>query len=85
MNRSPSFNQSGGAQLVQLLPDASITWISLPIACEPAEAKYLSRCESRIGVESRHKVIDPAAMLHNKALQLTASPLCGLSAAELGR
>jgi len=31
------------------------------------------------------KLLDKAVMPHNKALQPTSNPLCGLPAAELGR
>ena len=44
-----------------------------------------ARGGGQLRVESRHKMLNHMVMQPNKALQLTANPLRGLSAAELGR
>jgi hypothetical protein len=42
-----------------------------------------ARRPRRIG--SKHRILEHIVVPHNKALQLKANPLRGLSAAELGR
>ena len=52
----------------------------------PPECRIrVSDSERRRRVASRLKMLEHVVMPHNKALQLTANPLRGLAAAELGR